>query len=174
MPFGLRTHTPHHEIRSNYSLWLGCIGGIIITDLYIIRQQRISTPYLYSTSSISPYSYPRTFGINPRAFVAFICGFGPDLPGFLHAITTSIDNPIPTSNIGWVFGFFVSGVAYWLCWKVWPGYLGEEDADGRLKAVYPDDEDCVMVQEQSVSEEGEERENGKKAKEDGLVAVYEV
>lgn len=166
-----------YGLRSNYSLWLGCMGGIIITDLYIIRKQRLSTPDLYTTSPSSPYSYPRTLGINPRAFIAFACGFGPDFPGFLHAITSKVNNPIPTSNIGWVFGFGVSALVYWACWKVCPGYLGEMEADGmRLKAIYPDDEDCVMVRDED--DESEIASGGTEAKEkdrkDGSVDVYEV
>lgn len=165
------------DLRSNYSLWLGCMGGIIITDLYIIRKQRLSTPDLYTTSPSSPYSYPRTLGINPRAFIAFACGFGPDFPGFLHAITSKVNNPIPTSNIGWVFGFGVSALVYWACWMVCPGYLGEMEADGtRLKAIYPDDEDCVMVRDED--DESELASGGTEAKEkdrkDGSVDVYEV
>lgn len=138
------------------------MGGIILTDLFVIRKQRLSTPDLYATSPTSPYSYPRTLGVNPRTFIAFACGFG-------------LDNPIPTSIIGWVFGFGVSALVYWACWKVCPGYLGEMELDRtRLKAVYLDDADCVMVKNGDDVTSSERSERDAKEKENGAVDVYEV
>lgn len=70
-------------------------------------------------------------------------------------------------------------MVYWACWKVWPGYLGEMEEDGKtLKAVYPDDEDCVIVRH-AEDETDIESGGGGSAKEgtekqDGSVDVYEV
>lgn len=65
---------------------------------------------LYQPDSIYRY----TLGINWRAWVAFVIGVVPTLPGFAGAITPSIKNG-DVDNIykfGWIFGFVTTGVFY--------------------------------------------------------------
>ena len=58
--------------------------------------------------------YRYTGGVNWRAWVAFILGVVPTLPGFANALTPSINvgNIAHIYQFGWLFGFATTGVFY--------------------------------------------------------------
>lgn len=61
-------------------------------------------------------------GVNPRALIAFIFGIVPNMPGLAAACGAK---GIPKGatylySLSWLVSILVSGLTYWLCWRVWP------------------------------------------------------
>jgi len=76
-----------------YTIFLGPMTAILITDYYIIRCGRVSVPDFYNFQGI--YRYGK-YGTNWRAVAALIIGFAPPLPGFIQ----NIQSTIPVSQGG--------------------------------------------------------------------------
>ncbi|MBI5857114.1 MAG: NCS1 family nucleobase:cation symporter-1 [Sphingobacteriales bacterium] len=101
-----------------YSALLGPIGGIMITDYYFIRKQKLETAELYSHAG--RYSYGG--GFNIKAIVALLIGIVPNIPGFLVQVKVIPADVFPVwisdlYNYAWFVGFFVSGFVYWMLMK---------------------------------------------------------
>ncbi|MET4075835.1 NCS1 family nucleobase:cation symporter-1 [Hymenobacter sp. UYCo722] len=98
-----------------YSGLLGPIGGILIVDYYIIRQQQLDVPDLYRYEG--RYGYRN--GVNGAALLALVVGIAPNVPGFLTAIGVFDKGAVWPALVGlynyaWFVGFGVSSVVYWL------------------------------------------------------------
>ncbi|KAE8098408.1 hypothetical protein FH972_016476 [Carpinus fangiana] len=98
-----------------YSALLGPIGGIILTDYYLIHRTNLSIKDLYSLSPYGPYYY--SGGYNLAAMAALVIGILPVIPGFLENV--GILSSIPAGfgviyNNAWFFSFFSAGLLYWL------------------------------------------------------------
>jgi nucleobase:cation symporter-1, NCS1 family len=98
-----------------YSALLGPVGGIMITDYYFIRKQKLETTELYSHAG--RYGYRN--GFNKNAIIALLIGIIPNIPGFLLQVkVVSADIfPVWISDLyhyAWFVGFFISGVVYWM------------------------------------------------------------
>ncbi len=65
-----------------YSALLGPIGGVMISDYFLVRRQRLDVDGLYQRGG--PYEYKR--GFNWTAIVATVLAVLPNLPGFLFAL----------------------------------------------------------------------------------------
>jgi NCS1 family nucleobase:cation symporter-1 len=65
-----------------YSSLLGSIGGVLISDYYLLRHEELDLVGLYEAHG--PYWYAG--GWNPVALVALAAGVAPCLPGFLGTI----------------------------------------------------------------------------------------
>ncbi|KAK2012494.1 NCS1 nucleoside transporter [Colletotrichum eremochloae] len=73
------------SVLSAYSVFLGPVIGIQICDYFIIRRRRIKLSDLYHPRPDGSFYYWK--GINPRTFVAWVCGFATQLPGFAASVT---------------------------------------------------------------------------------------
>jgi len=98
-----------------YSSLLGPVGGILITDYYLIRRQQLSVGDLYSVNG----SYSFTGGFNRHAIISLLLGILPNVPGFLANIGLLSSGSLPAWIMGlysyaWFVGFFVAGGSYWL------------------------------------------------------------
>jgi NCS1 family nucleobase:cation symporter-1 len=98
-----------------YSGLLGPIGGIMIVDYYLIRQQRLSVPELYQYTG----RYAYRGGINHAAMLALVVGVLPNVPGFFTAIGVLRKDAVWPALVGlynyaWFVGFAVSGLVYWM------------------------------------------------------------
>jgi nucleobase:cation symporter-1, NCS1 family len=93
-----------------YSALLGPIGGILISDYYVIRRRRLDVAALYS--SHGAYQYAN--GYNPRALLALAIGIAPNVPGFLGKIEL-VEVGEFWSNLysyAWFNGFILSALVY--------------------------------------------------------------
>jgi NCS1 family nucleobase:cation symporter-1 len=104
-----------------YSGLLGPIGGIMIVDYYLIRQQRLDVPALYQYHG--RYAYRN--GFNLAALAALVVGILPNVPGFLTAVGaldkgTVWPGLVAVYNYAWFVGFLVSGSVYWLLMRGQP------------------------------------------------------
>jgi len=98
-----------------YSALLGPIGGVILTDYYLIRRTNLNIKDLYSLSPYGLYYY--SGGYNLAAMAALVIGILPVIPGFLEKV--GVLSSIPESfgviyNNAWFFSFCSAGLLYWL------------------------------------------------------------
>jgi len=101
-----------------YSSLLGPIGGILITDYFIIRKRKLNVKALYEKNSVYWYSA----GFNKNALIALILGILPNIPGFLTTIKIIDQDLVPEFirnwyNYAWFVGFFAAALVYWLLSK---------------------------------------------------------
>jgi nucleobase:cation symporter-1, NCS1 family len=93
-----------------YSALLGAIGGILITDYYLLRRTQLDLKALYQSGG--KYWYLR--GFNPLALVALVAGIAPCVPGFLGTIGALEVAPVWISiyHYAWFLSFAISAVCY--------------------------------------------------------------
>ncbi len=102
-----------------YSGLMGAIAGILISDYWILRKQKLNLASLFKTDGI--YSYSN--GFNWRAIVALIVAVAPVVPGFVHAAMTpggqvAAPNFFDTLYIyAWFVTFAVGFVVYLVLMK---------------------------------------------------------
>ncbi len=104
-----------------YSALLGAIGGILITDYYLLRRTRLDLKALYQSEGRYWYSG----GFNPLALVALAAGIAPCVPGFLGTIGAVEVAPVWISlyHYAWFLSFAISAVCYAALMKLtgaWP------------------------------------------------------
>jgi NCS1 family nucleobase:cation symporter-1 len=102
-----------------YSSLMGAVGGVLITDYWILRRRQLDLPALFDPSG--RYAYQR--GVNWRAMAALVIAVLPVLPGFLHAAATpggQVANPTLLDALytyAWFVTFAISSLAYLLLSK---------------------------------------------------------
>jgi len=104
-----------------YGVLLSCIVGPMITDYWLVRRGHYRINDLYSTDTESWYWY--TFGINWRAYVAYLCGFAMNAPGFINTLNPSISVAVGAQRIyalSWVTGTGVSALIYYILCTISP------------------------------------------------------
>ena len=104
---------------SAYSVFLSSIAGVMISDYYFVRRGYMQVKELYDARSTSPYYF--TWGINFRAYAAYIAGILINVVGFAGAV----GNDVPVGaqylyNVNFFGGFLVSASIYWLLCKLFP------------------------------------------------------
>ncbi len=107
-----------------YSSLLGPVGGILIADYYLVRDQQLNVEALYRAKS----EYWFRNGWNLNALAALVLGILPNLPGFLAEIKVINKDGAFSSVVGlyhyaWFIGFFVSGAIYVTLAKLTAGAL---------------------------------------------------
>lgn len=96
-----------------YSALLGPLGGIILTDYYLVCGMMLDVNALYSTSPLGRYYYCR--GYNLRAVAALVIAILPVIPGFLHKVgilKACAGVLVLIYDNGWFFGFSSGGIIY--------------------------------------------------------------
>jgi NCS1 family nucleobase:cation symporter-1 len=117
------------SVMGAYSVFLGPMCGIQICDYFLIRQRRMKLSDLYTPSHTGIYYYFR--GVNSRAFVAWVCGWAPQLPGFIADVSPSVTVPKACTDMFYLafpLGLAISFTIYYGLNKVFPPQgLGEYD-----------------------------------------------
>lgn len=104
---------------SAYSVFLSSIAGVMITEYWLIRRGHYRVADLYHTERTGWYWY--TFGINPRAYAAYISGILINVVGFAGATGQSV--PLAATRIyqmAFFTGFGVSALVYYTANRIWP------------------------------------------------------
>lgn len=108
-----------------YTIFLGPMTGILITDYFIVRRTHVSVPDMYDFHGI--YRYSPKFATNWRAVAAFFIGCVPPLPGFVNNIVVAGGQKTSVSidgqhlfAIGYIYSFIASGIFYWLFNRFFP------------------------------------------------------
>ena len=73
---------------SSFGIFLGSIIGVMLTHYFIITRGYINVDALYRGTKTEPYYY--FYGVNWRAFVAYLCGVVLCLDGFAGAVGQKI------------------------------------------------------------------------------------
>ena len=98
--------------RVGYAALLGPIGGIVLTDYYLIRLMNLSIKDLYSLSPYVAYYYS-----GGSALAALKIGILPVIPGFLQklGILSSVSYVfVVFYKNACFFSFFSAGLLYWI------------------------------------------------------------
>ncbi|KAJ3994784.1 permease for cytosine/purines, uracil, thiamine, allantoin-domain-containing protein [Lentinula boryana] len=112
---------------SAYSVFLSSIAGVMVTEYYFIRKGHYRMKDLYDTRRDGWYWY--TYGVNFRAYMAYIAGILINVVGFAGATGRTV--PIAATRIyemSFFTGFGTSMVIYLLLNWVYPvpGGIGEK------------------------------------------------
>lgn len=102
-----------------YSALMGPIGGIILADYYLVKKMELDVDALYLEDRSGRYYYNQ--GFNVAALVALAVGILPIIPGFLQKVRVSSNVKelfVVAYNNAWFVSFFVSGIVYWLLYKL--------------------------------------------------------
>ena len=102
---------------SAYSVFLSSIAGVMISDYYFVRRGYLQVKDLYSAKRTGPYYF--TYGVNWRAYIAYIAGIIINVVGFAGAIGKKV--PIGATyvyNVNFFGGFIVASGTYYLLSKV--------------------------------------------------------
>ncbi|KAG6033948.1 hypothetical protein E4U41_006757 [Claviceps citrina] len=104
---------------SAYSVFLSSIAGVMSTDYYLVRRGYLNVRGLYDASKAGPYYF--TFGVNWRAYAAYVAGILINVVGFAGAIGREVPKGATyVYNLNFFCGFIVASVAYWAMCKISP------------------------------------------------------
>lgn len=99
-----------------YGVLLSCIAGPMIADYWLVRRGHIRVRDLYSTDSGAWYAY--AWGVNWRAYAAYLAGLAINMPGFVATLNPDIQVGVAAHRIftlSWVTGTGVSALVYVVC-----------------------------------------------------------
>ncbi|KAI0642592.1 permease for cytosine/purines, uracil, thiamine, allantoin-domain-containing protein [Trametes meyenii] len=108
----LKSSNSFTSYLSAYSVFLSSIAGVMITDYYIIHKGHYNVKDLYHAQRDGWYYY--TYGVNFRAYAAYIAGILINVVGFAGATGRSV--PLSATRIyemSFFTGFGVSALIYW-------------------------------------------------------------
>ncbi|KAF7968336.1 hypothetical protein HWV62_30959 [Athelia sp. TMB] len=140
----LKSSSTFTSYLSAYSVFLSSIAGVMITEYYFIRRGHYRMTDLYDLRRDGWYYY--TYGVNLRAYAAYIAGIIINVVGFAGATGRTV--PIAATRIyemSFFTGFGVSAIIYYLLNVVFPvpgKFSNFEEIDvseGEDKAVSEDD-----------------------------------
>jgi len=101
------------QVLSAYSVFLGPMCGLMIAEYWVVRVRKVRLTDLYDPHRQGIYYY--WYGINWRAFVAWVVGFAPQLPGFINAMnprTTVLVGCTRLYYLAFPLGFAISFLVY--------------------------------------------------------------
>ncbi|KIW78495.1 hypothetical protein Z517_08332 [Fonsecaea pedrosoi CBS 271.37] len=146
------------SVMGAYSVFLGPMCGIQICDYFLIRRQRMKLSDLYTPSPQGIYYY--FHGTNPRAFVAWVCGWAPQLPGFIANVNKSVSVPKACTEMFYLafpLGLAISFTLYYGLNRMFPPQgLGEYD-DVDYYATFTNDEAAKLGVSPLEETQGEEK-----------------
>ncbi|KAJ7666177.1 permease for cytosine/purines, uracil, thiamine, allantoin-domain-containing protein [Mycena polygramma] len=115
----LKSSNSFTSYLSAYSVFLSSIAGVMITEYYLIRKGHYRVADLYHSRRDGWYWY--TYGINFRAYAAYIAGILINVVGFAGATGRTV--PLAATRIyqmSFFTGFGVSALTYWLLTRLVP------------------------------------------------------
>lgn len=120
------------NVLDGYSVFLGPMVGMMVCDFWVIRGRKFKLSDLYTADDSSIYWYNR--GFNWRAYVSWLIGIAPALPGFINAVNPSIHVPKGAQEIfylAYVEGFALSFLVHYVLNRLFPvpglGVIDEQD-----------------------------------------------
>ncbi|KAI1176021.1 permease for cytosine/purines, uracil, thiamine, allantoin-domain-containing protein [Nemania sp. FL0916] len=147
---------------SAYSVFLSSIAGVMVADYYFVRRGYLGVKELYDARRTSPYYF--TFGINWRAYAAYIAGILINIVGFVGAVNGG-NVPMGATyifNLNFFAGFIVSAAVYWACCWLSPvpacseKWLEVGDQIDEIRLAYDDDRNSITGSDRSRNLDEEE------------------
>lgn len=115
----LKSSNSFTSYLSAYSVFLSSIAGVMIMEYYVVRKGHYRVSDLYHARRDGWYWY--TYGVNFRAYVAYIAGILINVVGFAGATGRSV--PVAATHIyqmSFFMGFGVSALTYWALNRAFP------------------------------------------------------
>jgi NCS1 family nucleobase:cation symporter-1 len=129
------------SVMSAYSVFLGPMCGLMIAEYWVIRSRTVKLSDLYHPDPKGIYYF--WHGINWRSFAAWIIGFAPQLPGFIHAVNSNASVPVGCTELYYLaypLGFAISFLVYIALNKLNPPRgLGEYDEVDHFETFDPEE-----------------------------------
>ncbi|KAM0787838.1 hypothetical protein ACM66B_003891 [Microbotryomycetes sp. NB124-2] len=108
------------SVLASYQIFLFSIMAVLLVDYYCVSKGLFNVDDLYTTSRQGTYWY--TYGVNPRAFAAYLVGAAVNFYGFLGNVG-AVDVGVATTR-SYYFTIFTTttaaGLTYFACCKIWP------------------------------------------------------
>ncbi|KAK4048034.1 hypothetical protein OIV83_005068 [Microbotryomycetes sp. JL201] len=108
------------SVLASYQIFLFSIMAVLLVDYYLIAKGLFHVEDLYTTSRQGTYWY--TYGVNFRAFAAYLVGVAVNFYGFLGNVG-AIDVGVATTR-SYYFAIFTTttaaGLTYFALSKIWP------------------------------------------------------
>ncbi|KAF3908304.1 hypothetical protein AA313_de0206714 [Arthrobotrys entomopaga] len=122
--------TMYLDIMSDFSVFLMPLTGIMISDYFLVRRQKIQLTHLYTRDTQGSYYF--TCGVNWRAVFVWLACVAPAVPGMVDNLTVKDRSQVTATILYYrgfcIFGFVQSLVLYWVLMKILPAKnLGEQD-----------------------------------------------
>ncbi|KAK9460074.1 permease for cytosine/purines, uracil, thiamine, allantoin-domain-containing protein [Lipomyces oligophaga] len=161
-PWNILTSAPAFlNFMSGYSVWLGPLVGVLLSDFYLVHKQKYDIWEMYDFNGIYRYN---KWGTNWRAFIAFFCGWVPLLPGFIPTVNSKVTVPAGVTHLydlGYFYGPLSSALVYFVLCYFWPAKETMID-----RPIYPDT-DVIQGSDQSFTPEEDETKSMEKVIADG-------
>jgi len=108
------------SFMSGYTVFLGPITGIMITDYWLVHHTRVDVPSMYRPHG----RYRYTYGANWRAAAALIISVPLSLPGLMNSINAKIHVGVGARlfDIAYLLGFTLASVVYFTLSKLFPAH----------------------------------------------------
>ncbi|KAK7206005.1 hypothetical protein BZA70DRAFT_150547 [Myxozyma melibiosi] len=126
------------NFMGGYSIWLGPLLGILLSDYYFVHNRKYDIPELYNFNG--RYRYMN--GFNWRAFLAFFIGWVPLLPGFIPVIqggSVTSEGISHLYEVGYFYGTGSAMLSYYVLCRFFPQeetYI--EQGVWATESVFPD------------------------------------
>ncbi|GAA5894947.1 nucleobase cation symporter-1 family protein [Sporobolomyces salmoneus] len=104
---------------SGYTVFLAPLGGVLMSEVFLVRRGKIALPELHRRHS----AYWYNGGINLRAIASFVFGIVPTLPGFVRTINPKLNIPIQATYVTacvYPVGVVVAGLSHYLLSTIFP------------------------------------------------------
>ncbi|OAA54613.1 Permease, cytosine/purines, uracil, thiamine, allantoin [Niveomyces insectorum RCEF 264] len=126
---------------------LGPIMGVFTADYYVVRRHKVKLSDLYHDSPKGIYWF--TYGVNFRAYAAWLLGCAPSLGGMASVVPT---NTIPlgltqTFYTGFITGYAISFLVHWGLNVVFPpAGLGQVDSYDSFGTFSPEEAEKLGIE----------------------------
>ncbi|KAG5940876.1 hypothetical protein E4U53_007536 [Claviceps sorghi] len=147
---------------SAYSVFLSSIAGVMSTDYYIVRRGYLNVKGLYDAQKRGPYYY--TFGVNWRAYTAYVAGILINVVGFVGAIGRDVPKGATyLYNLNFFCGFIVASATYWGLCRIFPvpetseKWLEVSDDIEESQVSYNNDSKEGFDEEKMIVEQGKDK-----------------
>ncbi|KAJ4248733.1 hypothetical protein NW762_012571 [Fusarium torreyae] len=155
----VNTATTFLTVLSGYSVFLAPMTGLMVAHYNLVAKAKVNVDDLFVGNHDSIYWY--TKGINWRAFVAWIIGVAPLLPGFIAAVNPSVhisDGAIELYYLNYLFGFLVSALVYYVLHLAVPdkgfdAFVKDGTPAKEVQRVYDERWDMTYTDGEPASEE---------------------
>lgn len=148
------------KFLGGYTIFLAPPTGVMIVDYYILRKQVLDLPGLYHR--YGPYRFFK--GFNIPAFIAFLCGITPNLPGLAWATgnTGVPQGAIYLYSVSYIVGVSVAAVVYYAICKLFPQLwmAGLEKVQNSEELLSDDENSSLAATNSELSRDRNEKRDG--------------
>ncbi|KAI0784506.1 NCS1 nucleoside transporter family [Abortiporus biennis] len=138
---------------SGYTVFLGPIAGIMVTDYWFVHRCKVDVPSMYRPHG----RYRYIGGFNWRAVAAMIISVPPNMPGLINSINgnVKVGGAVYLFDFAWLLGFCLASSSYFILSFLFPAketYLDNvilADDESPVSPSTPHSEDQSSLQEKA-------------------------